>query len=670
MNKSILAILLLNIIFFSQCVPPEEEVLTEVNLNFKNKTLQKIYNFQDKQILDSLYTYFRHKDPTFRYASVMAFASIKDETALDSLYPMLNDKIDKVKMAAAYAIGQVGEASDEQKLISAFNPYDTLAKSQANSAILEAIGKSGDEETLAFLSTISTYEPTDTLLLEGHAWGLYRFAYRNMITEEGTETMLNYATDPKYPQSVRLIGANYLNRARNLRFPKNADRIISDALAKEEDPNIRMALAIGLGKTKSEVALNKLVYQYSIEPDYRVRANIVRALSNFEYEQVQPSVFVAMKDKSLPVAITAANFFVDNGTPRGATQYWRATRDTLPWQVQLTLFKAANRYMPYYFSESKKAINWELKQKFEQANDPYIKAAALRSLGEHGWNYKYIRDNSFLSNVPVIKTAGVEALAQISGMDSEDFRKFFGNSYRRVRKEIGDYFLEAIVSGDAGMTYEAAKALREPKSFFKGTVDSLHFLDKALEKLSLPQEIESYNELQKTISYFKDTEYTGPKTPDYNHPIDFRVLNSIEENTKINIKTSKGDIKLSLMPESAPGTVANFIQLIKIDHFTGKNFHRVVPNFVIQGGCPRGDGYGSLDYTIRSELPYLHYDSEGYVGMASAGNHTECTQFFITHSPTPHLDGNYTIFAKVSEGMDVVHQIEVGDVIEKVEIQN
>ncbi|MCB0621491.1 MAG: peptidylprolyl isomerase, partial [Saprospiraceae bacterium] len=80
---------------------------------------------------------------------------------------------------------------------------------------------------------------------------------------------------------------------------------------------------------------------------------------------------------------------------------------------------------------------------------------------------------------------------------------------------------------------------------------------------------------------------------------------------------------------------------------------------------------GSLDYTIRSELPPLHYDRQGKVGMASSGNHTEGTQFFITHSPTPHLDGNYTIFAEViDDGMAIVHQLTVGDIIEEVIISN
>ena len=94
-----------------------------------------------------------------------------------------------------------------------------------------------------------------------------------------------------------------------------------------------------------------------------------------------------------------------------------------------------------------------------------------------------------------------------------------------------------------------------------------------------------------------------------------------------------------------------------------------MPNFVIQGGCPRGDGYGSLDYSLRSELPDVYYHEDGILGMASAGNDTEGVQFFITHSPAPHLDGRYTAFGRVLEGMDIVHNIQVGDIIRSIGIQ-
>jgi cyclophilin family peptidyl-prolyl cis-trans isomerase len=119
---------------------------------------------------------------------------------------------------------------------------------------------------------------------------------------------------------------------------------------------------------------------------------------------------------------------------------------------------------------------------------------------------------------------------------------------------------------------------------------------------------------------------------------------------------------LKLFVEEAPGSVANFVSLARSNYFDHKAFHRVVPNFVIQGGCNRGDGSGSLDYSIRSEFSPRLYKT-GSVGMASAGKDTEGTQWFITHSPTPHLDGRYTIFAEVIEGMDVVQRTEVGDEI-------
>jgi cyclophilin family peptidyl-prolyl cis-trans isomerase len=94
-----------------------------------------------------------------------------------------------------------------------------------------------------------------------------------------------------------------------------------------------------------------------------------------------------------------------------------------------------------------------------------------------------------------------------------------------------------------------------------------------------------------------------------------------------------------------------------------------VPNFVAQGGCHRGDGYGGEDYSIRSEFSYAKF-KEGAVGMASAGKDTEGTQWFITHSPAPHLDGRYTVFAHVIKGMEIVHQLDVGDQILSVELIN
>ena len=132
------------------------------------------------------------------------------------------------------------------------------------------------------------------------------------------------------------------------------------------------------------------------------------------------------------------------------------------------------------------------------------------------------------------------------------------------------------------------------------------------------------------------------------------------------IRISAGDYQVridSVPPLQLPVAVASEEHVtLQLKRERGKVFHRVVPNFVVQAGCPRGDGWGSTDYTIRSEFDPMNY-GEGYMGMASAGKHTESCQWFITHSPAPHLEGRYTIFAKVTQGMDVVHRIEIGDQI-------
>jgi cyclophilin family peptidyl-prolyl cis-trans isomerase len=158
--------------------------------------------------------------------------------------------------------------------------------------------------------------------------------------------------------------------------------------------------------------------------------------------------------------------------------------------------------------------------------------------------------------------------------------------------------------------------------------------------------------------------YTKPRT-DY----DWQYLESLSQKKFVTIKTNKGDIKIELLPEVAPFTVMNFLKLSENNYYDKTVFHRVVSNFVIQGGDPTGTGYGGPGYSIRSEFSPLSYET-GVLGMASSGKDTEGSQFFVTHSATPHLDGRYTLFGKVTEGMDVVDNIMIGDLIIDIEIDS
>jgi cyclophilin family peptidyl-prolyl cis-trans isomerase len=133
------------------------------------------------------------------------------------------------------------------------------------------------------------------------------------------------------------------------------------------------------------------------------------------------------------------------------------------------------------------------------------------------------------------------------------------------------------------------------------------------------------------------------------------------------IHTRRGTVEIHLNIVEAPLTTASFIDLARRGFYDGLSFHRVVPGFVIQAGCPRGDGNGGPGYTLRCEIGQRPY-GRGAVGMALSGKDTGGSQFFITQTPTPHLDGGYTLFGWVASGMDVVDKIRPGDVIESIEI--
>ena len=135
------------------------------------------------------------------------------------------------------------------------------------------------------------------------------------------------------------------------------------------------------------------------------------------------------------------------------------------------------------------------------------------------------------------------------------------------------------------------------------------------------------------------------------------------------IKTNKGAMTLKLFASKAPLTVNNFVFLAREGFYDGVTFHRVIKDFMIQGGDPTGTGRGGPGYRFRDEFdPSLKHDSVGILSMANAGPNTNGSQFFITHGPTPWLDGKHSVFGKLIAGEDVLFAIEQGDLIETIEI--
>ncbi len=148
------------------------------------------------------------------------------------------------------------------------------------------------------------------------------------------------------------------------------------------------------------------------------------------------------------------------------------------------------------------------------------------------------------------------------------------------------------------------------------------------------------------------------------------ILTRAENEMKVaSIQTNKGTIQLELYDDKVPKTVANFEKLVGDGFYDGLKFHRVIDDFMVQTGCPKGNGTGGPGYEFEDEfVPDLKHDGPGVLSMANAGPNTNGSQFFITHVATPWLDGKHSVFGRVTEGQDVVNSIVGGDTMEKITI--
>jgi cyclophilin family peptidyl-prolyl cis-trans isomerase/HEAT repeat protein len=661
------------------CTPPESESEQKkgvVNLDLRNAQVQKLYNLRDQRNADSLKYYLGNKNATLRYLAALSFASLRDTNAIEALTPLLRDEVEDVRIAAAFSLGQIGHARAEKLLTQAFVATDSLSQHQRlNAVILEAIGKCGGLQSLKNIAAVQTYQPSDTLLLEGQCRAIYRFGRRDITDAAATAQMVTYVANERIPAPARLMAAHYLARTKDV-SPDSAQAILMAAafVRANDNPDIRMALAMALGKSVTRPSFAILSKVIRSEQDWRVKCNIINALAKFEYDTVRSLVTPFVADPNQHVSRTAATFFVNNGQIKDGDFYWRIPTNmgnvNIPVLSQIALFQASNKFLSGKTEpQSKDFVNYRLKEIFQQSKNPYERAACMAALAEFGWNYRWIHDKGFNDAHAAVKSAAAEALQSI--MKKPNFYAFYGEASKGVRRELYYYLREIIASGDAGMIAAGVGGLKTEALNFKTLRDTARIDDfrAALGKLKIPRDVEAYAALDEIIAYFEGRPAPPPYLPKWNHPINWERMKVVTPQTNVTIETAKGKITMELYPEWAPGSVANFLELAATGFLNGKTFHRVVPNFVVQGGCPRGDGYGALDYTIRSEIGLAWYDKEGYLGMASAGPDTEGTQFFITHSPTPHLDGNYTIFGRVTSGMDIVNQLQPGDVIDQVNIQ-
>lgn len=642
------------------CVPPTDRSSTDVTLDFANPVIVKILALQDKGETDSLYPFLDDSNPTVRFNAVKAFASLKDSSSVDSIIKMLKDPILEVRAAAAYVLGQLGDSKAETPLIAAFTSKDTLSVNNIfNQNILEALGKCGTKSTLKNIASVATYRPTDNLLILGQVRAFYKFGQRGMFDEAATNTVVSYIANRAYSDDVRILSAHYLSRFKEANISNNVESVLK-SFESSDNPYIKMALANALGRTGNNNTAKLLMSAFNFEKDYRVNSNIMRSMSNFEFDTVKIFVLENIKNPNIHIADIAAEIIGKKGIKEELYNYKSLITPDLNWKVKATLYSSIIKASPLIYTKFKNEVVAEILPLIEASTNNYERAELIKAIGQDPYQYITLANLKSKLKSDVEKSSWIDALGII--LSNPNFVYAYKGQSSEVRTTIFSMMTEACKTGDAGSVAAACSYIKNSSLFGKESIFDSSWVEVTKNKLKLPRDIEAYNELMAANAYLTDTTFKAPK-PKYSHPINFNLLNQNGDSVKLVMKTSKGNINLMLFSKRAPGSVANFIELCQKDFYDGKIFHRVVPNFVIQAGCPRGDGYGALDYTIRSEIFENYYNDEGYIGMAHAGNHTEGTQFFITHSPTPHLDGNYTIFGKVTEGMDIVHNIQIGDKI-------
>lgn len=619
------------------CTPPANK--------FHDERIRNIYDLKDRRSTDTLLVLLGDISAQIRNEAAMALASVQDSLASQRLgTALLEDPDEQVRVNAAFALGQTGG----YQAVNALLPALTTSSPKVTREVLEALGKSVSKSDLP---SLMSFETKDSLLEEGLAWAFYRLTLRKKADSTVTAKMAEFLR-AGYSYQTRLAAAHYFSRTQQLQGKGYEENLIAAA---KTDPRaeVRMAAINGFRSLSPERSLSTLNEIFASSGDPRIRISAVRVCQNYALKDCFPLVYAGLIDSVELVAVAASEVIMQR---MDASFY-----DKLKAAPVKSSFRTKANLLGALLAGSSDQALWQQALAQYSQSAGYEKAAIATAMGRSGRPF-YRKAFELLSReamntkeLPVVQTAIASALTQLNRSAHEEISN----------REFTAVYQHLIAGGDLAAAGIAASALSDPSLDFRKEISDITFLEQARQRFTLPKDLEMLQPIETAIAYLTGKEKPKPIQNIYNHPIDWKLIATIPQNQQMEIKTSHGTIVVALFVEEAPGSVSNFVALADQHYFDKRFVHRVVPNFVMQTGCNRGDGYGSEDYSIRSEFSRRRYTT-GSLGMASAGKDTEGTQWFITHSPTPHLDGGYTVFGEVVSGQDVADKLQVGDVIESI----
>jgi cyclophilin family peptidyl-prolyl cis-trans isomerase/HEAT repeat protein len=622
---------------------------------------RRIATAQDERRTAELLPFLTDKTAAYRAAAAEALGSVQDAAAVPALLPLLQDATPAVRRAAAYALGQTGDSTAAPALA------QRLAQPEASAAVrrvtYEALGRCVTRRSLPLLLQLKP-AGADSANAAGQAWALYRATLRGLATPEAVKRTVALLAQRGVGGGPARAGASAaLTRAKGLdsTLAQVALPVLLKVVAGDPDYFVRANCATALGRVARQVACTMLVKAATSDADHRVRIAALRALpvDKKEFFSQGLSPFMVMQ-KGLLKPLSQENTTAAEGMLRLSSDTAKNRFDFLPhvpstshWRAHAILWQTALRSAEV---THRSAIADSIRRRYQRTTNQYEKAALLTALSEDPAQFDFLAKEAALTSGPTI-VPGTALTALVTVRSNKNFpaarQADFAAALRR-----------ALASGDEAQLSTAAEALANPTLVPAPQPEDLAALRQARAKLTLPREIEPWIALQQALDKLEKAPKPTPipRGTAQQHPIDWAVVQSVPVGQRVRLVTTQGVVVLELKVLESPGAVASFATLLRQHFYDGLYFHRVVPNFVAQGGDPRGDGSGSTPYTLRSELAQLNYGA-GAVGLASAGKDTESCQFFITHLPTPHLDGRYPIFAQVVSGLDVVQRLDIGDQI-------
>lgn len=609
--------------------------------------------------------YLQDDNPNYRYQALKSYCVPRPEHKLTDILPLLLDSIRQVRELAIFAVGQYGDREAIPYLETTFHGMDSIGQFHyENQLILEAVGKCGGPTQVDQLTSITTYRHEDSLLINGQIKALMHLMNRHPILPATIELISKYYFSPQYARSTRRLAGYYLARCKDIDLSNSAFSL-GKVLNSESDPVLRILATRIMRRMQGSDFAATLTQHISREKDPQVRQEIAMTLVNQSYGKSKSAMQQLLKDKDIVVASAAGQFFLRKGQVDEVTTLWDKIKDqSYSPIVKAYLAGATMTHMPFYYALTRDAATRMLHDVYNKSSDPYEKAQLAKVIAQVPGQASWLMEQFDASNETITNSTIISSMSD--AMEAATFHQSSTAPVRQAIKRLGDLVLK---SKDPGYLAAYASLLRADDGALTEVFTRHQEMNAILSTLQMPRDIETYNEIVHLLHHYHYDSLTiqSPKSFIQFDPITYSGISS---HTEAIVLTDKGEFRMKFYQNECPRTVEHMIRLIQSGYFDGKAFHRFVPNFVDQTGCPRGDGYGGLDQAMASEFTPLSYDEAGRLGMASIGPDTESCQWFITLMPTWHLDGRYTLFAYVSSGLDVIRQIRMGDRIKSIRLEN